>query len=155
MVARDARHQPAVRARTRCLLSASTVTSLRTKAVAEGDGVLQMLLWLNRSPESFVPDHPQSGEVSSRLPIVPAHQVLRFDTRKLHAALDAQRRDMKMTWAQVARETGLSGVAAVRPQPKASWRAGESKRWRPLRAFRAVIDNAALALGALRLIARG
>src|SRR5262245_24614085 len=31
-------------------LSASTVTSLRTKAAAEGDGVLQMLLWLHRSP---------------------------------------------------------------------------------------------------------
>jgi hypothetical protein len=36
-------------------LALSTVTSLRTKRVAEGDGVLQMLRWLDRAPESFVP----------------------------------------------------------------------------------------------------
>src|SRR5262245_40509974 len=29
-------------------VSASTITGTRTKAMAEGDGVLQMLLWLNR-----------------------------------------------------------------------------------------------------------
>jgi hypothetical protein len=35
-------------------ISRSTVTGLRTKAVAEGDGVLAMLKWLNRTPESYV-----------------------------------------------------------------------------------------------------
>jgi hypothetical protein len=36
-------------------ISRSTVTGLGTKAVAEGDGVLAMLKWLNRTPESFLP----------------------------------------------------------------------------------------------------
>jgi hypothetical protein len=89
-------------------LSPSTVMGTRTKAVAEGDGVLQMLLWLNRTPESFVPGHQESEVVGERLPEVPPHQILRFDTRKLYAALDAQRIERKMTWAQAANEVGLS-----------------------------------------------
>ncbi|HKS95777.1 MAG TPA: hypothetical protein VJV74_06530 [Terriglobia bacterium] len=94
-------------------LSPSTVTGLRTRAVAEGDGVLQMLRWLNRTPESFVPGHQEPEEaVSARLPDVPAHHVLRFDTRKLHAALDAQRVERRMTWTQVARQVGL-GVSSL------------------------------------------
>jgi transcriptional regulator with GAF, ATPase, and Fis domain len=93
-------------------VSVSTVTGLRTKAVAEADGVLQMLLWLNRTPESFLPEHSTSDNVRERLPEVSPHQVLRFDTRKLHAALDEQRRARNMTWAQVARELGL-GVSSL------------------------------------------
>jgi hypothetical protein len=38
-------------------ISRSTITCLRTRAVAEGDGVLQMLRWLDRAPESFIPGH--------------------------------------------------------------------------------------------------
>jgi ribosomal protein L24E len=87
-------------------LSQSTVTGMRTKALAEGDGVLAMLRWLNRTPESFVPGHPGSEEISARLPDVPPGKILRFDTRKIHAALDARRIERKMTWAQVAKEAG-------------------------------------------------
>jgi hypothetical protein len=79
---------------------------MRTKALAEGDGVLAMLRWLNRTPESFVPGHPGSEEISARLPDVPPGKILRFDTRKIHAALDARRIERKMTWAQVAKEAG-------------------------------------------------
>jgi hypothetical protein len=93
-------------------LSASTVTGTRTRTVAEADGVLQMLRWLNRTPESFVPGLPESEENSARLPDVPSHQILRFDTRKLHAALDAQRLEKNVTWAQLAREVGL-GVSSL------------------------------------------
>ena len=88
----------------------STVTGLRTKAVAEGDGVLQMLRWLNRTPESFVPGC-EADSSTARLPNVPPGQVLRFDTRKLHEALDAQRIDRRMTWQQVAHEIG--GISAA------------------------------------------
>jgi len=93
-------------------LSPSTVTGTRTRTVAEGDGVLQMLCWLNRTPESFMPGHPHSEVADARLPQVPPHHVLRFDTKKLHAALDAQRIERKMTWAQVAKEVGL-GVSSL------------------------------------------
>lgn len=86
-------------------IASSTITGLRTRAVAEADGVLQMLLWLKRSPESFVPGHPDAG---TELPAVTPPDVLRFDTRSLHAALNAQRLDRKMTWAQVAQEIGVA-----------------------------------------------
>ncbi len=87
-------------------LSQSTVTGIGTKTAAEGDGVLAMLRWLNRTPESFVPDHPQSEKTSARLPDIPPGKILRFDTRKIHAALDERRIERKMTWAQVAKEAG-------------------------------------------------
>src|SRR5262245_55221761 len=65
-------------------IARSSVTGLRTKAVAEGDGVLAMLRWLNRTPESFIPDeNGVSGK--TRMPDVPFPMCLRFDTRKLHA----------------------------------------------------------------------
>ncbi|MGH9780408.1 MAG: hypothetical protein ACRD33_01195 [Candidatus Acidiferrales bacterium] len=94
-------------------LSTSTVQGTRMRAVAEGDGVLQMLRWLNRTPESFVPGHPQAESVSARLPVVPAGRVLRFDTKRIFAALDLQRRERKMTWMQVATEAGV-GVSSLR-----------------------------------------
>jgi hypothetical protein len=84
-------------------MSASTVKGVGTRTVAEGDGVLAMLRWLNRTPESFMPGHADGA----RLPEVPAGKVLRFDTRKMHAALEAQRVARGMTWEQVAKEVGL------------------------------------------------
>jgi hypothetical protein len=40
-------------------ISPSTISGLKNRRWGvEGDGVLQMLLWLDRSPESFVPGHP-------------------------------------------------------------------------------------------------
>ncbi len=89
-------------------LSASTITGTRIRSVAEADGILQMLRWLNRSPESFMPHHPVHDEPAEKFPVVSAHQVLRFHTKKIYAALDAQRREQNLTWAQVGRELGLS-----------------------------------------------
>ena len=92
-------------------IARSTVSGLRMKAIAEGDGVLQMLRWLNRTPESFVP----GGEVSDahKLPDLPSGQVLRFDTKKLHAALDTQRIALGLTWEQVATEIGGMSAASL------------------------------------------
>jgi hypothetical protein len=93
-------------------LSASTVTGTSSRRAAEGDGVLQMLRWLNRTPESFVPGYEESEDVGAGLPAIPAKQILRFDTKRLHGALDAQRIARKMTWAQVAKDVGL-GVSSL------------------------------------------
>jgi hypothetical protein len=83
-------------------ISRSTVVGMRIKPVAEGDGTLQMLRWLQRSPESLV-----RGEVSDvQLPVLQPHQILRFDTRRLHAALDERRRERGLTWQEVARDMG-------------------------------------------------
>jgi hypothetical protein len=89
-------------------LSSSTVKGVGTRRVAEADGVLQMLHWLNRTPESFATDVQEYDEKETRLPEIPCNQILRFDTKKLYAALDAQRAERKMTWPQVAKEIGLA-----------------------------------------------
>ena len=72
--------------------------------------MLQMLLWLDRNPESFVPGYEERRDVSAPLPKVREDEVLRIDTKKLHAALDAKRAELGMTWAQVGKDVGL-GVA--------------------------------------------
>jgi hypothetical protein len=87
-------------------ISPSTLRDMRSRRVVEGDGVLQMLRWLNRTPESFVPGAKGESAAGAGLPVLPARQVLRFDTRKLHAAIDAQRAERGQTWAQVASEIG-------------------------------------------------
>lgn len=91
-------------------LSASTVKSVGSGAVAEADGVLQMLSWLKRSPESFITEYHEPAD--AQLPEVPKGKILRFDTRKLFCALEAERIDHAMTWEQVASETrcGASGL---------------------------------------------
>lgn len=93
-------------------LSLSTVKGMRTKALAEADGVLAMLRWLGRSPESFLPASDVTGERGACLPDIPSGKVLRFDTIRIHAALDVQRLERKMTWVQVAEEIGL-GVSTL------------------------------------------
>jgi hypothetical protein len=82
----------------------STITGLKDKRVGEGDGILQMLIWLGRTPESFVPGIPDADAPRFRLPELAPDQILRWDTRALFAALDAQRRDRGLTWAALARE---------------------------------------------------
>jgi len=65
-----------------------------------------MLLWLRRAPESFVPGIADAGAERFRLREVEAEQVLRWDTRALYAALDAQRQTRGLTWNDVAQEIG-------------------------------------------------
>ena len=85
----------------------STITGLRTKLVAEGAGVLQMLRWLGRSPESILAACPQTLLSESALPDADHDEVLRFDTRKLYEALDKHRTTRGLSWEQVALETGV------------------------------------------------
>jgi hypothetical protein len=90
-------------------ISASTLTGMRGRSVVEGDGVLQMLRWLRRTPESFIPGH----EATAPLPEVRPGQILRFDTRRLYEAVDARRIERGMTWRAVAGEIPGVGVASL------------------------------------------
>ena len=92
-------------------IARSTVAGLPTKAVAEGDGILQMLRWLNRSQKSFVPGFEESDIY--RLPDAPPGRILRFDTSKLYAAIDLQRIARGLTWQQAASEIGGIGAASL------------------------------------------
>lgn len=87
-------------------IAASTIAGLRNKRLAEANGVLQMLRWLGRSPESFVAG--SSPELAASAPLPTGVQgVFRFDTRRLFAALDEKRDTRGLTWDQMARETGV------------------------------------------------
>src|SRR4051812_21369707 len=59
-------------------MSASTITGVKSRAIVEGDGVLQMLLWLGRSPESFVPGIPDASSPRFQLEAPRADYILRW-----------------------------------------------------------------------------
>jgi len=88
-------------------ISSSTISGLKNKRWGvEGDGVLQMLLWLDRSPESFVPGHPGAAHADARLPRVAGSKILRFDVSSIYEKLDNLRAARVLTWAQAAAEIG-------------------------------------------------
>ena len=68
-----------------------------------------MLLWLGRTPESFVTGIDPGEVETAPLERVGTDRILRFDTKAIYAALDSQRGERNMTWKQVAEEIG--GIA--------------------------------------------
>ena len=87
-------------------IAASTIASLSSKVLAEGDGILQMLLWLRRTPESFVPGVENARATRYRLRELGTTQILRWDTVALFEAVNAGRRARGMNWKEVASEIG-------------------------------------------------
>jgi hypothetical protein len=63
-----------------------------------------MLLWLRRTPESFIPTIADANAEGFRLPELTMGEILRWDTPKLFFAIDAQRRARQLRWADVAAE---------------------------------------------------
>ena len=99
-VAREINHSKTVG------MAPSTIMGIKDRPQCEGDGILQMLLWLRRTPESFVPGFEDAGAEHFRLPEPRSEQTLRWDARALYAALDALRQARGMTWMGVAKEVG-------------------------------------------------
>ena len=75
--------------------------------------MLQMLLWLERTPESFVPGHLQPDAEAAALALPESDRVLRWNARALHAALEARRLERGLTWTQVANEIGGCAPASL------------------------------------------
>lgn len=94
-------------------ISVSTLTGMRERGSLEGDGVLQLLAWLQRTPESFVPGEAGRLREPADLPEVEPHRILRFDTGAIYQALDAKRAERGMTWKQVAAEIGGLNAASL------------------------------------------
>lgn len=92
-------------------IATSTITSLKAKGEVIGNAALQMLVWLNRTPESFLPGHNGSADPTQELPRLERDRILRFDTHAIFHAMDARRLDRHLTWRQVAEEIG--GVNAA------------------------------------------
>ena len=87
-------------------IAASTIRGLEQKPAAEADGVLQMLRWLDRTPESFVPGFADASAQRFQLPRVRDELTLRFNVPAIHAALEARRGARGISWTAVAREIG-------------------------------------------------
>jgi hypothetical protein len=96
-------------------ISPSTITGMAARANTSCQHALFMLRWLGRSPESFVP----GARVSAPLPEAGADRRLRWDLKALYAALDSRRRELGLSWPQLAGELGctanqLTGLRTAR-----------------------------------------
>src|SRR6478672_7253552 len=89
-------------------ISLSTIREMGGKASVTSAVVLQVLRWLGRSPESFLAGRSATGvgldASAEALPDVGSQRILRFDTKRIHAALDDARRERGLTWKLVASE---------------------------------------------------
>ncbi len=72
----------------------------------EGDSALQVCLWLGEPPESFVPGVVAGAEHA--LPLLPSHQILRWDLRRLYDGLDRRRIEKGVTWRDLAASFGTT-----------------------------------------------
>lgn len=94
-------------------MSASTLRTLGTRPVAEGDGVLRAVAWLGRSPESFVPGRRFASHADGNALLPNDASRLRFDVPALFAAVDTARRTRGATWRQLASECGVGSVTVL------------------------------------------
>jgi hypothetical protein len=92
-------------------IATSTITGLKGKREVIGNAALQMLVWLDRTPESFRPGHDTSANPAEVLPRLGPDRILRFDTPAIYRAIDAVRLERDLSWRQVADEIG--GVTAA------------------------------------------
>ena len=82
-------------------LCGGAVKRLQTRGATSCQYGLFMLRWLRRAPEEFLtgPVH-DVGDV--RLPEAGTGSRLRWDLNELHTALNEQRQQQKLTWAELA-----------------------------------------------------
>lgn len=85
-------------------ISISTVRGMLNKSSVTSAVVLQILRWMDRTPESFLSGSGAAPQANEILPEPGPARILRFDTRAMHAALDAERLKRGMKWKQVADE---------------------------------------------------
>jgi hypothetical protein len=85
-------------------ISVSTVRGMLNKSSVTSAVVLQILRWLGRTPESFLSEGAAAPQPGEALPEPGPGRILRFDTRAMHTALDAERLKRGMKWKQVAEE---------------------------------------------------
>jgi transcriptional regulator with XRE-family HTH domain len=89
-------------------VSASTIARVRQGGMLEADGVLAMVRWLGRTPESFTAARRSAPRGMAAGDRRTSGTYLRVDTRALHAALEAALASRGLTWQQVAREVSAT-----------------------------------------------
>ncbi len=94
-------------------IAMSTIRGVEHRNEVEGDGVLQMLLWLDRTPESFVPGCADADAERYRLRVLEPNRILRFDTRALHVALAEKRAESALSWKAMAEAIGTGSASPL------------------------------------------
>ena len=79
-------------------ISASTIKTMSKKSSVTSAVVLQVLRWLDRSPESFLSGRLGQSHMNEKLPNAGASGILRFDTQAMYSALDDERQRRNLTW---------------------------------------------------------
>jgi hypothetical protein len=88
-------------------LCGGAVARLQQRGATSCQYALFILRWLQRAPEDFLTG-PVVDVGETRLPAAGSDSRLRWDLHQLHSALDEQRRDRGLTWADLARELGCT-----------------------------------------------
>ena len=86
---------------------------MNTKKIVEGDGVLQILLWLDKTPESFIKGFQNSNADCYKLLNVPEGHVLRWDTRVLYLSVKARCEKDGISWKEAAQQIGGYSAAML------------------------------------------
>ena len=84
-------------------LCGGAIQRLQERGATSCQYALFMLRWLRRAPEDFLAG-PVLDVGDVRLPEAPADSRLRWDLNQLHGALNEQRRQQNLTWAELAGE---------------------------------------------------
>lgn len=80
---------------------------LETRGASSCQYALFLFRWLDRPPEDFVP-RSSVDPGRTALPSTDADHRLRWNLRELHSALNNERRDLGVTWAELAGELGCT-----------------------------------------------
>jgi hypothetical protein len=84
-------------------LCGGAIQRLPTRGATSCQYALFMLRWLRRAPEDFL-SGPVVDVANVRLPRAGTDSRLRWDLNQLHGALNEQRQERDLTWAELARE---------------------------------------------------
>lgn len=86
------------------------IKGMQNKTSVTSAVVLQVLRWRGRAQESFLAGRDSAPAANEMLPHPGPSRILRFDTRSLYAALDAERIKRGLKWNQIANEPpGFTG----------------------------------------------
>lgn len=94
-------------------IATSTITTLNAKPEVIGNAALQLLVWLNRAPETFLPGYDGRIGKTHALPRLDPNRILRFDTPAIYRALDAARIERQLSWKQVAEQIGMANATQL------------------------------------------
>jgi hypothetical protein len=99
-------------------IAVETITGMRKRNNISCQHALFMLRWIDRAPEEFIAD-PVAGSTRVGLPVAGPDHRLRWNLGALYDAMNARRRQERLTWQVLADQLGctptqLTGVKTAR-----------------------------------------